>query len=119
MHTVPQQPEVVRDLLRSCSRGRTAGPPHNVLVLLQQAVDETMHVKCQTKCILGTKMCTALIRIKPKGLCIPDSSSGMSTKKSSGNHVMLHHSHIPCPLYECWLSTQKEHGSLKKKCINN
>lgn len=50
MHTVPQQPEVVRDLLRSCSRGRTAGPPHNVLVLLQQAVDkQTMHIKLNVK----------------------------------------------------------------------
>lgn len=39
IHTVPQQLEAVRDLLRSCSRGRTAGPPRNVLVLLQRAVD--------------------------------------------------------------------------------
>lgn len=49
MHTVPQQLEAVRDLLHSCSRGRTAGPPHIVLVLLQQAVDKTQHNKLNVK----------------------------------------------------------------------
>lgn len=51
MHTVPQQPEAVRDLLRSCSRGRTAGPPRNVLVLLQQAVDKQSMINSMLKAI--------------------------------------------------------------------